>query len=195
VNRGARWVLLGLGLGFGLVACGEGPSTSSESAASTAASESESSSDSLDTSTSTGETETGETGESCTGEVCSSTLTLTFTHALPLLDAPHRFLITTPLFDLVCGVETSLEGQKSCFGWAFTDMSWTAQTVTVLLTNPFHDTNLNPDALPFDSVSVQVERGQEVVWMGDVQIDGGEPSQPDPCSFECWSAVGGATIE
>jgi hypothetical protein len=183
---------------LGLVACGEGPSTSTDGAASTDASASESessdsgSSESPDTSTSS---ETGETGQPCTGEVCNSTLTLEFTHSLPLLDGPHRFLITTPLFDLVCGVEASLEGQKTCFGWAFTDLSWTAQTVTVLLTNPFYDTNLNPDALPFESVSVQVEHGQDVVWSGVLPIDGGEPNQPDPCSFVCWSAVGSATIE
>lgn len=197
MNRRVRWVFVG----FGLVACGDGPATSAESASS-GASESESSSGSLDTSTTESgetsetatETET-ETGEPCTGEVCSSTLTLTFTHSLPLLDGPHRFLITTPLFDLVCGVEASLEGQKSCFGWAFSDLSWTAQTVTVLLTNPFFDTVENPDALPFESVSVQVERGQDVVWEGVVEIDGGEPIQPDPCSFVCWSAVGDATIE
>jgi hypothetical protein len=198
VNRCASWV----GLWVGLVACGEGPSTSTDGAASTvSASESESSdsdsSESLDTSTSTStaETDETETGEPCTGEVCNSTLTLTFTHALPLLDGPYRFLITTPLFDLVCGVEVSLEGQKTCYGWAFTDLSWTAQTVTVLLTNPFYDTNLNPEALPVESVSVQVEHGQDVVWEGVVAIDGGEPSQPDPCNFVCWSAVGSATIE
>jgi hypothetical protein len=191
VSRNASWVLLGLALG--LVACGEGPSTSTEGAASSGASESESSSGSLDTSTST--TDTGETGEPCTGEVCSSTLTLSFTHSLPLLDGPHRFLINTPLFDLVCGVEASLEGQKTCFGWAFTDLSWTAQTVTVLLTNPFYDSNLNPEALPFESVSVEVEHGPAVVWAGVVPIDGGEPEQPDPCSFVCWTAVGSATIE
>jgi hypothetical protein len=186
-------------LGLGIVACGEGPATSTDGPASTGSSESESSSGSLDTSTSTGETDdtgdTDETGEPCTGEVCSSTLTLEFTHSLPLLDGPHRFLITTPLFDLVCGVEASLEGQKSCFGWAFTDMTWTAQTVTVLLTNPFYDTNLNPDALPFESVGVEVEHGQDVVWSGVVEIDAGESSQPDPCSFVCWSAVGSETIE
>ena len=113
------------------------------------------------------------------------------TQNIPFLTA----LITTPLFDLVCGVEASLEGQKSCFGWAFSDLSWTAQTVTVLLTNPFFDPIENPEAVPFESVSVQVEYGQDVVWEGVVEIDGGEPIQPDPCSFVCWSAVGSATVE
>lgn len=197
-GRPAGWALLTL------VACGEGEptgtdvSTESTGSASTGASTSES--ESPDTSSSgsedssTSETET-ETGEPCTGELCNSTLTLEFTHSLPLLDGPHRFLITTPLFDLVCGVEASLEGQKTCFGWAFTDLSWTAQTVTVLLTNPFYDTNLNPDALPFEQVSVQVEHGPDVVWTSVVPIDGGEPNQPDPCGLVCWSAVGSAIIE
>jgi hypothetical protein len=179
-----------------LVACGEGEPTATDGSTSTDASASESGSGDTDSSGSDdASTAATETGEPCTGEICNSTLTLEFTHSLPLLDGPHRFLITTPLFDLLCGVEASLEGEKTCYGWAFTDLSWNAQTVTVLLTNPFYDTNLNPEALPFESVSVRVEHGQDVVWEGVVPIDAGEPFQPDPCNFVCWSAVGGATIE
>ena len=135
-----------------------------------------------------------ETAEPCTGEVCDSSLTLTFGHSLPLLDGPYRFLITLPIHDLICSVEPSLSGHKSCFGWAFTDLSWTESQVTVVLLNPFYDTELNPSAEPFASAMVRVERGVDLVWASEVPIVAGDPLQPDPCGPVCWQATGAATL-
>lgn len=154
---------------------------------------------SSETETETGtEAETGtetETGEPCTGIECNSTLTLTFEHALNLDEGPHRFYITLPNHDLICSVEAAPEGEKSCFGFAFTDLSWTESVVTVFLTNPFFDAELNPNAEPFESVSYEVELGREVLFAGEMALDGGEAEQPDPCGPMCWQAVGGVVLE
>ncbi|KIG17639.1 hypothetical protein DB30_02914 [Enhygromyxa salina] len=136
-----------------------------------------------------------DTGEPCTGDTCSSTLTLRFAHALPLLEGPHRFRIQTPAHDILCSVEASLEGDKSCFGFAFADLSWTPELVTVLLTNPFFDTVTNPEATPFEAVSVQVERGDELIFEAQLPVDAGEAMQPDPCGPACWQALAQATID
>lgn len=179
-----------------------GDTTTSESGDATTsdADDTTTTTDSGDTTTSeSGDTSTDsagtETGEMCTGELCNSSLTLSFAHTLPLLEGPHRLVIETPLHELICGVEASLEGAKSCFGFAFTDLSWTSELITVLMTNPFYDTVENPEALPFETVAVRVERGQEVLWEAEVPIEGGEAIVPDPCGPTCWHAVGDATIE
>ncbi|PRQ06436.1 hypothetical protein [Enhygromyxa salina] len=158
----------------------------------TAASESTGGSETTDTTTTDTDTETG---EPCTGETCSSTLTLRFAHALPLLDGPHRFRIETPAYELVCSVEAKLEGDKSCFGFAFADLSWTSELVTVSLTNPFFDTENNPEATPFDAITVSVERGEEVLFEAQVTVVPGDAMKPDPCGPSCWHAVADAMIE
>jgi hypothetical protein len=158
--------------------------------------ETTSSSESTDTSSSEStDTSSSETGEPCTGETCSSTLTLRFAHSLPLLEGPHRFRIETPAYELVCSVEPSPEGDKSCFGFAFADLSWTPELVTVLLTSPFFDTVTNPEATPFEAVHVRVERGEELLYEAQVPIEAGATIQPDPCGPSCWHAVADATIE
>lgn len=144
--------------------------------------------------TESGDTST-ETGEACTGETCTSILTLTFTHSLPLLDGPHRFYIVTPLYDLTCSVEASESGDKTCFGYAFADLSWTPELVTVVLTNAFFAADDNPEGVPFESVNVEVERGDELLYAAELPVEPGEPLQPDPCGPSCWDASVSATIE
>lgn len=143
-----------------------------------------------------GETETEtETGEMCTGETCASTLTLSFDHSLDLLAGPYRFLIDTPTHAISCGVEASLVGSESCFGFPFANLSWTEAEVIVVLTNPFYATDANPEGLPFETVMLQVKRGQELLFEAVVPIEVGEPIEPDPCNVPCWAAVGGVTVE
>lgn len=136
-----------------------------------------------------------ETGQMCTGEPCSSRLTMTFSHNLSLLDGPHPLNIQTPLHDVICSVDPAPKGDKSCFGFMFTDLTWDEQTITVLMTTPFFDTDLNPEATPFESVSVQVELGDRTLFDEMLPVDPGEPVQPDPCGQVCWHATVDATIE
>lgn len=145
----------------------------------------------------TGESETGEseTGPMCTGEVCTSTLTLSFAHTLVLEDGPHRLSLTTPLYDLICGIEPSPSGDKTCFGYAFADLSWTPELITVELTNAFFETVDYPSGEPFVSVGAELERGDELLWTADVPVEAGELIQPDPCGPPCWHALADATIE
>ena len=140
------------------------------------------------------ETET-ETGEMCTGEACASTLTLTFAHSLDLLAGPYRFLFDTPTHSVSCGVEASLSGAESCFGFPFSNVSWDEATVTVVLTSPFYPTDDNPQGLPFEAITLVVKQGQTQLFELPVAIDVGEPMQPDPCGIACWQAVGAATVE
>ena len=136
-----------------------------------------------------------ETGPMCTGETCSSLLTMTFSHNLALLDGPHPVNIQTPLHDVLCSIDPAPEGRKSCFGFMFTDLSWDEQTFTVLMTTPFFDTDLNPEATPFESVAVQVELGDETLYDEVLTVVPGDPIQPDPCGQVCWHATIDATIE
>lgn len=136
-----------------------------------------------------------DTGPMCTGESCSSRLTMTFGHNLALLDGPHPLRIQTPLHELICSIDPTPTGRKSCFGFMFADLSWDEQTITVLLTTPFYDTDLNPEATPFDSVSVQVELGDQPIYDGTLPVDPGDPIQPDPCGQVCWHATVDANIE
>ena len=136
-----------------------------------------------------GDADDTETGPACTGETCTSLLTLNFAHTLPLLEGPHRLSIQTPLYELICSVESSLEGSKTCFGYAFTDLSWTDELVTVEITNAFFPTDEYPTDEPFDTVSFQVERGDELLFEGEVSVEPGEAIAPDPCGPICWHAT------
>ena len=65
----------------------------------------------------------------------------------------------------------------------------------MVLTNPFFAADDNPEGLPFESVSVEVERGDELLYVADLPVEPGEPIQPDPCGSSCWQASVSATIE
>ncbi len=144
----------------------------------------------------TGETGTGtETGEMCTDESCSSLLTMTFAHSLALLEGPHALTIQTPLHELLCSIDPEPSGRKSCFGFMFTDLVWDEQTITVLLTAPYYDTDLNPEATPFESVSVLLELGDMTLYDEMLPVEPGDPIQPDPCGEVCWHATVDASFE
>ncbi|MEM7157456.1 MAG: hypothetical protein AAF799_31715 [Myxococcota bacterium] len=144
----------------------------------------------------TTEADTGTTGdEMCTDETCTSLLTMTFSHDLALLDGPHPLDIQTPLHDLICSIDPAPEGQKSCFGFMFTDLSWDEQTITVEMTGPFFDTDLNPEATPFESVAVQLRLEDQTLYDEVLPVVSGDPIQPDPCGQVCWHATVDATIE
>ena len=162
-------------------------SASTESETTEAATESE-------TTEGEGETET-ETGEECTGIPCDSTLTLNFAHSLPLEEGPHRFTVNTPTHEVLCSVSPTPEGAESCFGFMFSDLTWNTELVTLVLTRPFFDTDIDPEATPFESVMLTVERGQEELFAAEIPIEGGDPIQPDPCGPVCWEAQGSVTVE
>jgi hypothetical protein len=145
--------------------------------------------------TSGSETETdGDTGASCTDEDCDSTLTLTLQHQLPLLEGPHQITMTTPLFDVDCSIPTELTGSDSCFGFRFADLDWDESTITITLIEPYYDTDLNPEALPFETVGVLVTKSPTVLYDETVTIDPGQSTRPDPCGPVCWPATGSATL-
>ena len=97
--------------------------------------------------------------------------------------------------ELLCSVDPEPSGRKSCFGFMFTDLVWDEQTITVLMTAPYYDTDLNPDATPFESVSVLLELDGMTLYDEMLPVEAGEPIQPDPCGEVCWHATVDATLE
>lgn len=127
----------------------------------------------------------------CTEIGCSSTLTLTLQHDLPL-DETVQLTVTTPDHELRCSIDPIPSGSGTCFGFAFADLSWDQEAVNVTLTSPFLSTQDNPDSLPYESVDARLEREGVALASATVTVDAGEadtPNGPD-CPPTCWQATG-----
>ncbi len=134
-------------------------------------------------------------GVDCTEIGCSSTLTLTFEHDLPL-DEPVLFRVTTPDHVIRCSIGAEPSGVDTCFGFAFSDLSWDEGTVTLVLTDPFLATDENPDSSPYESVEAELTLDGAVLAATTVTIDGGEPDTPNgpDCPPTCWQATGSGDL-
>ncbi len=132
----------------------------------------------------------------CTTIGCTSELTLTIEHNLDLSEGPHQFEMTTPLQEIRCSVPTTASGQDSCFGFRFADLSWDPTHVTITLLGPFYDTELNPEATPFESVELRVLRQGVLLRSVSVPVSPGEGRQPNGpgCAPTCYDAHGELTL-
>lgn len=138
----------------------------------------------------------GANEQTCTLIGCTSTLEVTLDHSLDLSAGPYQVNLTTPLNEIRCSVGPDAEGSESCFGFRFTDLSWTADRVTITLTQPFYDTELNPDATPFERVQVSVKQGDVELDALDLLVDAGNAQQPNgpECGPTCWQATAEGTV-
>lgn len=127
----------------------------------------------------------------CTELECTSSFTLTISHDLALADGGHVLQVDTPLQEIRCSLPAAASGMDSCFGFRFADVSWDAQLISLKLTEPFFDTDLNPEALPFESVQVRIDAGGATVVDEMVQVDGGTPLEPNGagCPPLCYEAT------
>lgn len=131
----------------------------------------------------------------CTEIDCNSTLTLTFQHDLAL-DEAVLFTVTTPDHEIRCSIAAEPSGNDSCFGFAFSDLSWDQDTVTLTLTEPFLSTEDNPDSLPYESVEAELSLDGNVLASTTVTVDAGEPDLPNGsgCPPTCWQATGSGEL-
>ena len=131
----------------------------------------------------------------CTEIDCNSTLTLAFQHDLAL-DEAVILRVTTPDHEIRCSIDPEPTGGSSCFGFAFANVEWDADSVTVTLTEPFLATDENPDSVPYETVDAQLELGSTVLVQTTVTIEAGEPDTPNgpDCPPTCWQATGSADL-
>ena len=134
--------------------------------------------------------------EACSQADCTSTLVISLEHSYPLTEGGYRVEMDTPLHQIRCSVPTDPAGTDSCFGFRFADIEWNSGAITLTLTEPFFDTDLNPEALPFEAVTVRVLKDGMTIADTELAVDGGERIEPNgpECGPLCWQAVGAAAL-
>lgn len=132
----------------------------------------------------------------CTEVDCNSSLVITVDHALPLSEGGHLLELDTPNFELRCSIPSDESGTESCFGFRFATMTWDQSQIVITLTEPFFDTDLNPEADPWSEVSLSIQKEGAEVAGAVIPVDGGEPQTPngEDCPPVCWEATASASL-
>lgn len=129
--------------------------------------------------------------------LCASSLTVSVSRDLAL-DAFDLLLeLETPAFDVRCNVPREASGSESCVGYKFADVRWDPHAIEITLIDPFYDSELNPDALPFESVTLRIEEAGETVFEQPLLVVSGEPEEPngEGCPPTCWYATASAVAD
>ena len=132
----------------------------------------------------------------CTEVGCESSLEVAIDHGLDLAEGPYRLEVTTPLHDLRCSFGPAPTGEETCFGHRFSDLSWSADRVTLRLLRPFFDATENPDGAPFEAVEVAVFRGSSELDRATLRVEPGAPRRPngEGCPPTCWDATASTAL-
>ncbi len=134
----------------------------------------------------------------CTDIGCTSTFTLTVEHDLDLtVEGASYNLWLTPegRREIRCNI-SGPQGENSCIGTAFADVTWNAGTIVIELQAPFQDAATNPGGQPWPSYDLVLLEGLDELWSETrttPQTDPWTPNGPD-CAPTCWQVEDATTI-